>query len=69
MHSFCRICLPLAFFFCFSVRPSFVGAATIDQSFTSPTNLGANINECCAFVGQTYTAGLTGTLAGVSVDK
>ena len=26
------------------------------------------INECCAFVGQTYTAGLTGTLAAVSVD-
>ena len=26
------------------------------------------INECCAFVAQTYTAGLTGRLASVSVD-
>jgi hypothetical protein len=43
-------------------------ADTIDQSFTGPDNLAADINECCAFIGQTYTAGLTGTLAGVSVD-
>src|SRR5579864_1922709 len=43
-------------------------ASTIDQSFTSGTNEGANINECCAFIGQTYTAGVSGTLAGVSVD-
>ena len=44
-------------------------ADTIDQSFT-PTiiNAGADINECCAFIGQTYTAGLTGMLAGVSVN-
>ena len=41
---------------------------TLDQSFTSPANLGANINECCAFVGQTYTAGMTGVLSGVVVD-
>lgn len=40
----------------------------LDQSFTAPTNLSAVINECCAFVGQTYTAGVTGTLAGISID-
>ncbi len=43
-------------------------ADTIDQSLTGPADLGADVNECCAFIGQTYTAGLTGTLAGVSVD-
>jgi hypothetical protein len=42
--------------------------AVIDQSFTLPTNTGANINECCRFVAQTFTAGLTGTLAGVNLD-
>jgi hypothetical protein len=41
---------------------------SLDQSFTSPANLGADINECCAFIGQTYTAGKTGVLTGVSVD-
>jgi hypothetical protein len=40
----------------------------LDQSFTSPGDLTAVINECCAFVGQTYTAGVTGTLAGISID-
>jgi hypothetical protein len=35
---------------------------------TSPTNLGASINECCAFIAQTFTAGRTGMLTGVSVD-
>lgn len=58
--------LPLAFYL--FLLPSFAGASIIDQSFTSPTDLGADINEGFAFVGQTYTAGLTGTLAGVSVD-
>lgn len=41
---------------------------TLDQSYTPGTNLGANINACCAFIGQTYTAGITGTLGGVSLD-
>ena len=40
----------------------------IDQSFTSPTNLGANINDCCKFVAQTFTAGRSGVLAGVNID-
>jgi hypothetical protein len=41
---------------------------TLDQSFNSPTNLGSSINDCCAFIGQTYTAGKTGVLTGVAVD-
>jgi hypothetical protein len=40
----------------------------IDQSFTLPTNAGASINECCRFIAQTFTAGVTGTLAGVNLD-
>jgi hypothetical protein len=43
-------------------------APVVDQSFTTPMNLGANINECCAFIAQTFTAGRSGILAGVSVD-
>jgi hypothetical protein len=43
-------------------------APAVDQSFTAPTNLGAEINECFAFVAQTFTAGRTGALTGVSVD-
>jgi hypothetical protein len=45
-----------------------VEALTLDQSFTSPTDLGADINECCRFAAQTFTAGLTGTLGAVSID-
>lgn len=43
-------------------------APIVDQSFTGPVNLGADINECCMFVAQTFTAGLAGVLTGVSVD-
>jgi hypothetical protein len=43
-------------------------ALTLDQSFTSPSDLGADINDCCRFVAQTFTAGLTGTLGGVNID-
>ena len=53
-------------FYVFSL-PSFA-STIIDQSFTFATDTGARINSCCAFIGQTYTAGLSGTLAGVSVD-
>jgi len=42
--------------------------SVLDQSFTFPANLSGAINECCAFVGQTYTAGVTGTLAGISIE-
>jgi hypothetical protein len=51
----------------FSMTPCF--GSTLDQSFTPGTlDLGANINECCKYIAQTYTAGLTGTLAGITVD-
>ena len=43
-------------------------APVVDQSFTSPGNLTAIINECCNFVAQTFTAGRDGLLAGVSID-
>jgi hypothetical protein len=50
------------------VMPCFANPV-IDQSFTSgPSPLGYAINDAAKFVGQTYTAGLTGTLAGVEVD-
>jgi hypothetical protein len=49
--------------------PGVAGAApTLDQSFTSPSNLSGLINECCAYIGQTFTAGRTGVLAGVNID-
>jgi len=38
---------------------------TIDQSFTQGSVIDSPFAECCALFGQTYTAGLTGTLAGV----
>jgi hypothetical protein len=62
-------CVSLVFLLCVV---SFSSAQpVIDQSFTPPSSYGgfdASINACCAFVAQTYTAGLTGTLAGVSIS-
>jgi hypothetical protein len=44
-------------------------SSTLDQSFISGGGtLATSINECCKFVAQTYTAGLTGTLAGIDLD-
>lgn len=43
-------------------------ADTVDQSFTSPFNMTAALNECCPMLAQTYTAGLNGTLTGVNLD-
>ena len=31
-------------------------APVVDQSFTTPGNLTTSINDCCAFVAQTFTA-------------
>jgi hypothetical protein len=45
-----------------------VEALTLDQSFTPPVNAGADINECCRFIAQTFTAGQTGTLGGITID-
>ncbi len=39
-----------------------------DQSFTEGSNLNSIINDCCAYVAQTFTAGLSGDLTGLSVD-
>jgi len=52
---------------CAVLRPC--GRLTIfDQVFTEPNNLHLVVNGRFRFVGQTYTAGFTGTLVGVSVD-
>jgi hypothetical protein len=41
----------------------------LDQSFVdSSTNLGANINEAARYVAQVFTAGKSGTLAGVNIS-
>jgi hypothetical protein len=44
------------------------GTTVIDQSSISKNNLASYINECCKFVAQTFTAGMTGTLAGITID-
>lgn len=59
--------LLIAFFMLLaSTNTSF--SQTLDQSLTSPSDLSTSINECCPFIAQTFTAGLTGTLAGISVN-
>ena len=42
--------------------------SVLDQSFTGPSNGGEFINEGFSPVAQVFTAGLSGTLAGVNVD-
>jgi hypothetical protein len=42
-------------------------AAVVDQSFTNPDTAGPLINECCSPIGQTFMAGLDGTLAGINI--
>jgi hypothetical protein len=65
--------LPRLFIFCLVLgglvhaRPA--QAQQLDQSLTGPfLNLGANINEGARYIAQTYTAGLTGALFGVSIN-
>ena len=56
-------------FLCPFLMPNLlVAQPVIDQSFTSPNTLSAFINDCCAFIAQTFTAGLSGTLDGVFID-
>jgi hypothetical protein len=43
-------------------------APVLDQSFTAPDDLANIINEGCRLAAQTFTAGVTGTLAGVNID-
>ena len=53
----------------FAVKSTQEPATTvIDQSSISENDLAAYVNECCKFVAQTFTAGITGTLAGVTID-
>jgi hypothetical protein len=40
----------------------------LDQSFTSPCNEAASINDGFTYVAQTFTARLSGTLTAISVD-
>jgi len=59
-------CLPVLWF-----ALSAYAQPILDQSLTPPPSYGgydASINSCCAYIAQTYTAGLTGTLAGVSIS-
>jgi len=57
------------FFLCPFLMPNLLLAQpVIDQSFTSPHNASVFINECCTFVAQTFTAGVSGTLDGVNID-
>ena len=49
--------------------PSCVFAGPIvDQSFTAGGDLTTIINESCAYIAQTYKAGLTGTLDSIKID-
>lgn len=50
------------------VGPATGTTSALDQSFTTPYNLGANINEGCKYIGQTFTAGVTGKLTGVNIN-
>jgi hypothetical protein len=45
-------------------------APAVDQSYTTRTTdlVATAINDCCAYVAQTFTAGRDGLLAGVNVD-
>src|SRR5687767_15902016 len=40
----------------------------IDQSATGTSDAAASFNQCCAFVSQVFTAGVTADLVGLSVD-
>jgi Ca2+-binding RTX toxin-like protein len=57
-----------------SARGAVIGSTTgstsvLDQSSTPPPyDLAADINECCAFVAQSFTAAVSGQLTGVRVD-
>ena len=48
--------------------PGRADSITIDQSQTEAGHLASLINECCRYVAQTFTAGIAGSLLGVTVD-
>lgn len=43
-------------------------SGALDQSSWAPVDLGNAINECCRYVAQTFTAGVSGTLTAVRLD-
>jgi hypothetical protein len=43
-------------------------SAVVDQAFVEGDNLGAVISDGCRYVGQSFTAGVTGRLTEVNVD-
>ena len=48
--------------------PAATPTPELDQSLVSPSDLGAAINDCCNYIGQTFTAGRDGLLAEVRID-
>jgi hypothetical protein len=44
------------------------GSTFIDQSSIAKNTLAAYINECCKYIAQTFTAGATGILSGITID-
>lgn len=65
MHRFLRVVILVALLV---ACQAMWADAILDQSFTQGGDLGTIINDCCAYVAQTYTAGLSGILSAVSVD-
>jgi hypothetical protein len=63
-----RRCVLLPMLALLGFPPVVLGNAVVDQSFTAGNNLTTIINDCCAYVAQTYTAGLTGTLNSIRID-
>jgi hypothetical protein len=63
-----RRCVLLPMLALLGFPPVVLGNAVVDQSFTTGNNLTTIINDCCAYVAQTYTAGLTGTLSSIRID-
>jgi hypothetical protein len=46
--------------------PVAVAAPVVDQSVTGVYSLTGTLNACCAYIAQTFTAGVTGRLTGVN---
>lgn len=51
-----------------TTRHAPAGSTFIDQSSIAENNLASYINECCKYIAQTFTAGATGLLSGITID-
>ncbi len=51
-----------------ATRQAPAGSTFIDQSSIAENNLASYINECCKYIAQTFTAGATGNLSGITID-